>query len=404
MHVIEPTRYQRPAEQRRKRSYTLITLLVVLAVATINYARPLPTPVATLNLSLPVNTTAPTLAWPAQGQAAVAADGYGQLGTYGAMTPLSTASIAKVIVALCVLQKQPLTPGQSGPTYTIGPKDVALYQKYLAEDGSLIAVTDGEQLTEYQALEALMIPSANNIADSLVHWVFGSQAAYAAYAASFLQQHGLSHTHIGPDASGYDPGTTSTASDLTNLGLIALKSPVLLEIAGKRTTTLPVVGTVWNYDTILGVNGITGLKTGNNDTDLGAFLFTATAQIGDTTIPLTGAVMDAPDLATALHNSTQLAGSLAKGFEQVTLASAGQNVGTLRAAWGNTAEIVSDQDLQTVRWKATPLHETHHLDAHVRKGKIGTVKVTAGRAQASTTLSLKRPLAGPSFWWRLTRH
>ncbi len=133
-----------------------------------------------------------------------------------------------------------------------------------------------------------MLPSANNIADSLAAWVFGSHDAYAAYATAFLQSHGLNQTHVGSDASGFDPSTTSTASDLTALGLLALKSPVLMSIAGEKSADLPVAGTVRNYDEVLGQNGITGLKTGNNDADPGAFLFTGSATIGGKTIPLAG--------------------------------------------------------------------------------------------------------------------
>jgi len=379
-------------------------LIVVFVTAIINYCRPLPQATATLSVALPTDVAKPSLSWPAQGQASAAADSYGLLGTSGTMTPLATASIAKVVTALCVLEKKPLAPGQSGPTYTIGSADMAIYQTYADENGSLLAVTQGEKLTEYQALEALMIPSANNIADSLVRWVFGSQAAYKAYATQFLQTHGLIQTQIGPDASGFDPGTASTASDLATLGELALKNPVLLEIAGKRSATLPGVGTVYNYDTVLGVNGITGLKTGNNDADPGAFLFTANVDVNGTTIPVAGAVMGEPDLGTALHDSTQLVASLDHGFSEVSAAKAGQAIGSLRTPWGASVSIITKQSLQLVRWNANPVSEKHQLNASVRSGTIGSLQILAGRKQTKTDLLLAKPLVGPSFWWRLTRH
>jgi len=382
----------------------LLPAVLVAALLLANYLRPIPIPVATLHVALPSAEAALPIPWPTGGQSAAIGDGYGLLGASGDAKPLATASIAKVIVALCVLQKQPLNIGDSGPTYTIGASDVASYTSYAAQGGSLVPVTLGEQLTEYQMLQALMLPSANNIADSLVAWVFGSQDAYATYATNYLQQQGLNQTHIGPDASGLDPGTTSTASDLANMGLLALKSPALMQIAGQKTATLPVVGEVANYDTVLGQNGITGLKTGNNDADPGAFLFTATARIGDKTIPLAGAVMGAQDLDTALQHSVQLVGSLQQGFEQVTVAPTGKVVGSLQAVWGAKASIVTNGVVQVVRWKATPLTETHTLDAAVRNGVVGGLKVTAGQAQSQVRLQLDRPLAGPSFWWRLTRH
>ncbi len=378
--------------------------MLVLLVGIVNYIRPLPAATAQITVSVPSSTTQPTINWPSGGQAAIAASGYGLLGTSGDQTPLATASIAKVILALCVLQKQPLAPGQSGPTYTVSSSDVNIYNSYVAQDGSVMAVTQGEQLTEYQALEALMLPSANNIADSLVRWVFGNQSAYSAYAASFLQDQGLNNTHIGTDASGFDPSTTSTASDLTSLGLLALQSPVLLQIAGQRYTTLPVAGIVYNYNTILGQNGITGLKTGNNDSDPGAFLFTATVHIGGKDIPLTGAVMGADDLSSALQEASQLSTSLQQGFEQATVAQAGQAVGSLKTAWGASVAIKAAKPLQVIRWKGTPITEKHTLHTGVRSGEIGSIQISTDQTKSVSALQLARPVSGPNFWWRLTRH
>lgn len=405
MNVIEPKRYHTSTQKHpRKRRFLTGLIIMLLVIGGINYCRPLPKPTAKLSIPQTIAATTPVLAWPEQGQASAAAADYGLLGTSGTMTPLATASIAKVITALCVLSKQPLALGQRGPTYTVGAADVALYQTYQAENGSLIPVTQGERLTEYQALEALMIPSANNIADSLVRWVFGSQTAYKSYATQFLQNHGISATQIGPDASGFDPGTTSTASDLAALGQLALKSPVLLEIAGKRSTTLPVVGTVSNYDTVLGVHGITGLKTGNNDSDPGAFLFTANLTIGGTVVPVTGAVMGAPDLGTALQNSTQLVASLSSGFSEVSIASTNQTMGQLTSAWGASTTIIAKQGIDFVRWNANPVIVQHELNSAIRSGKIGSLTASAGRVKEGTDLLLAKPLASPSFWWRLTRH
>ncbi len=354
--------------------------------------------------STPSAITNPTISWPQDGQAAAAGNGYGLLGTSGNQKPLATASITKVITALCVLQKQPLELNQSGPTYTVSSKDVDIYDSYVSQNGSVAAVTQGEQLTEYQAIEALMIPSANNVADSLVRWVFGSQGAYKTYATTFLRQHGMNQTEIGTDASGFDPSTTSTASDLTTLGLLALKNPVLMQIAGKSSATLPIVGTVTNYNAVLGTNGITGLKTGNNDADPGAFLFTARSTVAGKAVDVTGAVMGATDLGTALQESTQLVASLQNDFEQATVVQAGDSVGTLSTAWGQHASLVAARTVQLVRWKATPIDSTHSVNPKLRSGVVGTIKASAGEAQSSSDIRLSHSIAGPSFWWRLTRH
>jgi len=404
MHVIEPTRYRPKPRRRRIWPYPLCVVLVLVGAGAVNYFRPLPVPILTVSADVSHATQNVPLTWPGTGQAAVAAAGYGLLDTNGNHPPVATASIAKIILALCVLQKAPLARGETGPTYTIDAQDMAIYNRYVAENGSVLPVVLGEQLTEYEALEALMIPSANNIADSLAAKLFGGQTAYATYATNYLRRHELNQTTIGPDASGYDAGTTSTASDLTQLGLLALKQPALMEIAGKPSATFPVVGTVSNYDTILGINGITGLKTGNNDTDLGAFLFTADARVGDGTVPLTGAILGAPALSAALQDTTLLVKSLEQGFEQVTPVHAHQQVGTIRTAWSGTTPLVTTDQLRLIRWKATPLTLTPHLNKYARDGNAGTLELGAGTTHTSTSIKLARVIPAPGFWWRLTRH
>jgi len=404
MHIIHPTTYTpKPQPKPRRKLWALLPICIVLLGAA-NYLRPLPAATATVSVSGLQATGTPNVLWPNNAQAAIGAPGYQVLATSGTQTPLATASIAKVITAMCVLEKAPLKQGESGPTYTIAATDVAIYDNYVAQNGSVIPVTLGEKLTERQALEALMVPSANNIADSLVRWVFGSQADYRTYATRYISAHGLSQTTIGSDASGYDPSTVSSASDLTKLGLLALQNPVLMDIASEKSTALPVVGRVQNYNTILGINGITGLKTGNNDADPGAFLFTATLRVGSKDITATGAVMGAADLRSALQSATQLASSMQQGFEQVTIADANTKVGMVHTAWGAGEPITTTSMLQLIRWKDTAFSETHSLQLHLKKGRVGSLQVTAPSTKAKTNLTLRHDVPGPSFWWRLTRH
>jgi D-alanyl-D-alanine carboxypeptidase (penicillin-binding protein 5/6) len=404
MHIIQPRTYQpRPVRKPKlKRWFYLAGLLVLLAGY--NYIRPLPAATATFHITGLSNLQTPSITWPSTEQAAIGAPGYGVLASAGNQQPLATASTAKVIAALCVLQKQPLKLGESGPTYTVSTQDVALYNDYVAGNGSVAAVSAGEKLTEYQALQAIMLPSADNIADSLVNWVFGSHDNYATYAASFLADRGITQTTIGNDASGYDSSTTSSATDLTKIGLLALKSPVLMEIAGQKSAVLPVAGVVRNYNTALGTNGITGLKTGNNDEDPGAFLFTADVPVGSKQVTVTGAVMGAPSLRAALAASTELSASLQNGFEETPIAAANQQVGVMHTAWGAQEPIITGNALQIVRWKDTAISETHTIKTLLTAGAVGSVQLQAPSAKATTGLRLQHAIPGPSFWWRLTRH
>jgi D-alanyl-D-alanine carboxypeptidase (penicillin-binding protein 5/6) len=148
------------------------------------------------NLSVEAQTS-PSLNWPSQGESAVGIVGTNILQSIGDSTPKPTASTAKLITALMVLKAKPLSVSDTGPTVTLTQADVNIYNAYLAEDGSVVQVQAGEQITEYQMLEAMLLPSANNIADSLAIWAYGSLSAYSTAANAYVKSLGLSATTIG---------------------------------------------------------------------------------------------------------------------------------------------------------------------------------------------------------------
>jgi D-alanyl-D-alanine carboxypeptidase (penicillin-binding protein 5/6) len=205
------------------------------------------------------------LAWPADGQAAVGTVESGVLATSSDnQKPLSTASMAKIITALAIIEKQPLKQGQTGPSYTLTAKDVANYRIEADRGGSTVAVQEGMVLTQYQALQMILIASANNMADSLAEKTFGSTEAYTAYAQDMLHRMGLSQTVIA-DASGFSSETVSTPSELIAIGIAALKNPVIAEIVAQQQAQIPGVGIITNTNQLLGVDGVVGIKTGTTD-------------------------------------------------------------------------------------------------------------------------------------------
>jgi len=149
---------------------------------------------------------------------------------------LPIGSIAKVMTALVVLHQQPLTA--AGPTYTITDQDVGFYDQAVAEDGSSLPVVSGEQFTERQLLLALLLPSANNIADTLAVWVARSEAAFVTELNAEAKTLGMTRT-VFADASGFSPQTVSTAADLVKLGQAALADPTLATLVAAQTALMP---------------------------------------------------------------------------------------------------------------------------------------------------------------------
>jgi serine-type D-Ala-D-Ala carboxypeptidase (penicillin-binding protein 5/6) len=248
------------------------------------------------------------LDWPSFGEAAIGIVGSSTVETHGAQTPEPTASTAKLITALVVLQAKPLSLGETGPMLTMSRDDLALLKTYASLDGSRIAKMGvGEQLSEYQMLETMMLPSADNAADSLATWAYGSLPAYSAAANAYLASHGLNDTHVGTDASGLDPSTVSTAHDMVIIGELAMQNPVLAQIVAKQSVSgFPLIGTIKNTDTLLGQSGIVGIKTGNSDQQGGAFVGAANVVINEKTETIVTALMGAPSLPDAMSASLSL--------------------------------------------------------------------------------------------------
>ncbi|HYH74453.1 MAG TPA: hypothetical protein VD735_00670, partial [Candidatus Saccharimonadales bacterium] len=74
-----------------------------------NYLRPLPHSAASV-VSITSEVEAMNVQWPSS-SAALGARGFGPLAVSGSQSPRPTASIAKIITALAVLEKQPLAKG-----------------------------------------------------------------------------------------------------------------------------------------------------------------------------------------------------------------------------------------------------------------------------------------------------
>jgi D-alanyl-D-alanine carboxypeptidase (penicillin-binding protein 5/6) len=213
------------------------------------------------------------LPWPSTGEAALVVDGHRVTGP-AADTVVPIASVAKVMTAYVVLHDHPLAGGDAGPSITITPDEAAAYPSQLAKGESLVRVRAGESLTERQALEALLLPSADNVAWILARWDAGDQAQFVAQMNAAARQLGMTHTAYS-DPSGLDSSTVSTVDDQLTLAVAAMKLPALAAVVAEPSARLPVAGEVHNYNTLLGSDGVVGLKTGSTSAAGGCLVFVA---------------------------------------------------------------------------------------------------------------------------------
>jgi D-alanyl-D-alanine carboxypeptidase (penicillin-binding protein 5/6) len=235
----------------------------------------------------------PNTVWPADGQAAFIRSGESQIHVGPNQHAAAIASIAKVMTAYLVLSDHPLRPGEGGPTITITNVDVADTERRRTQEESVVSVAAGEQLTELQALQALLLPSANNIAAFLAQWDAGSEDRFVAEMNATARSLGMTNTRY-TDPSGFDDATVSTAADQVRIVERAMRLPVFASIVATPSATLPLVGTVRNTDTLLGRSRFVGVKTGSDDAAGGCFAFRAIRWVDGERTTITGVVLGQP--------------------------------------------------------------------------------------------------------------
>src|SRR5262249_34894622 len=214
--------------------------------------------------------------------------------------------------------------GENGPSITITQTDVDDFHSRIPSGQSLVEVRLHEEITLREALEALMLPSANNIAQTLARFHSGSPAAFVDALNSTAVELGMTNTHYA-DTSGFDPATVSSAADQVILAEKAMQMPAFAEIVAMKSAVIPVAGTVKNYNDLLGEDGIIGIKTGSTDQAGGNLLFAARFPVAARTVTVYGAVFNQPgkdtprQLATANDAVRKLLATLRSSLKVFTI-------------------------------------------------------------------------------------
>jgi D-alanyl-D-alanine carboxypeptidase (penicillin-binding protein 5/6) len=246
--------------------------------------------------------------WPGQGQAALEVSGGPAFGSAGGSQPVPIASLAKVMTAYVVLDRFPLSGDQAGFTIEITASEVQDTAARRARGESVVAMWAGERVTEREALEALLLPSANNMASVLAARVGPTSAVFVDAMNVRAQQLGMAHTTY-TDPSGFDSTTVSTAADQLLLATAAMRDATFASLVRLPSAVLPAAGTVLNTDTLLGQDGFVGIKTGSDQAAGGCFMFESVQFVDGNSVVFVGVVLgqrDGPLIAAGLTAGRKL--------------------------------------------------------------------------------------------------
>lgn len=399
---------------RRVRIWTPLVVLLLIVFAVAQSLRPLPEPALSLTAepTYAFEGSTPQLPWPAKGQAYMAASGLGTLGSSGEQKPVPIASVTKSMTAYVILKNHPLKPGEAGPMIEIDAKGESDGQLDKTDNESTLnTVKKGDKISLRDALAAIMIPSANNIARQLARWDSGSEKAFVEKMNAAAEELGMKNTTY-TDPSGLDATTVSTAEDQVKLGLKLVEIKALMDITKLPEWTDPS-GKKWrNYNELPPYDGALGIKTGSTTKAGGNLLFAAHKMVGDTDQLIVGAVLaqhDTPILGTAIKASRDLMLATQDALKNATIVKKGQVVGVVEDGLGGSVPVVATKDVRAVGWSGltVKLELTNGGKVPPHEAAAGTVvgslTVGEGASQVTVPVALQEALVEPGFGAKLTR-
>ncbi|MFC9278119.1 D-alanyl-D-alanine carboxypeptidase [Streptomyces collinus] len=398
---------------RRVKIWTPLVILLVIVLGAVQEFRPLPQP--TLDLTAKDSYTfaggKADIPWPSQGQAALDVQGIGSFGSSGTQKPVPIASLAKVMTAYLVLRDHPLRSGEAGPKITI---DKPAEEQSDAGQESTVPVKAGDRISEREALEAILLPSANNVARLLARWDAGSEKAFVTKMNAAAKGLGMTNTTY-TDPSGLTDSTVSTAVDQVRLAKKAMEKPAFREVAAMMSYVDYKGVKHNNYNRLVGYNNVVGIKTGTTTSALGNLVFAAKQQVGGETRTIIGAAMRQP---AGGSDNTIISGVLDAGdkliragqgaLKSATILKKGDVVGYADDGLGGRTPVVATKDVTAAGWAGLKVRLSFAADVvpHTAKAgtKVGTLTVGDGGVGAvSVPVALKADLTEPGFTDKLTR-
>ncbi|MFD3824140.1 D-alanyl-D-alanine carboxypeptidase [Streptomyces sp. NPDC058625] len=399
---------------RRVKIWTPLVALLVIVFAVVQNMRALPTPTLELTAedSFTFDGGKVDIPWPADGQAALDVQGIGTFGSSGEQKPVPIASVAKVMTTYLILREHPLKSGAEGPMIEIdGPAE----EQSDAGQESTVDVTAGDEISQREALEAVLIASANNVARLVARWDAGSEEAFVEKMNKAAEDLGMTDTTY-TDPSGLNNTTVSTAVDQVKLARAAMKQPAFREIAAMMSYDDYKGVNHSNWNQLVGSNGVVGIKPGTTTSALGNLVFAAKKDVDGEIRTIVGAVVRQP--AGGADNSI-LAGALSAGdrliraaqdvLESTTVLKKGSVVGYVDDGLGGRTPVVLTEDLKAAGWPGLKVKLTFAGTEVPHQAKAGTEvgSLTVGDGTDSgavkVPVALQEDLVEPGFTDKLTR-
>jgi len=315
------------------------------------------------------------------------------------------------MTAYLVLKAYPLQPGEEGPSLTITDEDVAGYKYAVQNNHSYLPVASGTALTERQLLQGLMLPSGNNIADTIGRWIAGTNEAFIDKMNETAKALGMTNTHYA-DASGADEATVSNAADQIIMAQAAMQDPTFREIVAMPQAVLPVAGKVYNVNAMLGKHGIVGIKTGSGVIAGGNFVSAAPIVNGSEKHYILAAVLGSrkpnENLKSAFDANAQILDQVRPQFKTFTIEPPANGFGKIITPWHTESELTVNETIQVFGYPGMKIDysiEPLEVKLPVLPGTdVATLTIRTGKTSKTYMMQNKVQIDKPGFIWRLIRN
>lgn len=294
------------------------------------------------------------------------------------------ASTTKLMTALVALDRKPLDTVLTASNYRPSAAETRL------------GLRAGERMTLADLVRAMMLPSANDAAQTVAQRTGGTVSRFVGLMNARAREEGLTRTRftnpVGLDA----PTHRTTALDLARIGVLAHDNPFLRATVKRRSITLTSGDgprTIVNRNRTLGVRFagggvIDGMKTGH--TTQAGYALVGSATRGGVTV--VSAVLGDPSEATRDADTIRLLRWASGLFQRKTLVREGDAAASVPVDHGKAEQVqlVAGQSLTRVvpRGERVTLEPTGlpaTIEAPVAAGtKIGSARVLVGGRRVAT--------------------
>ncbi len=167
-------------------------------------------------------------------------------------------------------------------------QDALLTVKSTGIEGAGLGLVRGDQFYFEDLLYAMLLPSANDAAQTIADNYPGGSDAFVAKMNEKAASLHLVNTHFADPTGLDDDGDYTTVVDMARLASHAIHNPIFVEVTSTKYKTIANRNytrqySLANLNKLLGINGVTGIKTGTTE-GAGEVLVTSTVKNGHTYI------------------------------------------------------------------------------------------------------------------------